>query len=67
MVARSPQVTWSGLLAAALFGIMLGLMAVLSVDMLFFSGRFLVDTVRDYAKTQEAGECSPSYYARTPH
>lgn len=46
-----------GLLSSALFGIMLGLMAVLSVDMLFFSGRFLVDTVRDYAKTQQAGEC----------
>lgn len=45
---------------------MLGLMAVFSVDMLFYSGRFLVDTVRDYAKTQQAGECSPSYYARTP-
>jgi len=55
-----------GLLSSALLGIMLGLMAVLSVDMLFFSGRFLVDTVRDYAKPQEAVECSPSYYARTP-
>ena len=55
-----------GLLSSAPLGIMLGLMAVLSVDMLFFSGRFLVDTVRDYAKPQEAVECSLSYYARTP-
>lgn len=55
-----------GLLSSALLGIMLGLMAVLSVDMLFFSGRLVVDAVRDYAQSPPAGDCGPSFYARSP-
>lgn len=45
---------------------MLGLMAVFSVDMLFYSGRLVVDSLlRDYAQAPPAGDCSPGLYAKS--
>lgn len=58
--------SWPTRISWGLFGIMLGLMAVFSFDMLFFSGRLVVDAVRDYAQSPPAGDCGPSFYARSP-
>lgn len=58
--------SWPARISWGLFGIMLGLMAVFSVDMLFYSGRLVVDAMRDYAQSPPAGDCGPSFYARSP-
>lgn len=58
--------SWPTRISWGLFGIMLGLMAVFSVDMLFYSGRLVVDAMRDYAQSPPAGDCGPSFYARSP-
>ena len=57
--------SWPARISWGLFGIMLGLMAVFSFDMLFYSGRLVVDAVRDYAQSPPAGDCGPSFYARS--
>lgn len=57
--------SWPARISWGLFGIMMGLMAVFSFDMLFYSGRLVVDSIRDYAQAPPAGDCSPGFYAKT--
>jgi len=59
-------VSWPARISWGLFGIMLGLMAVFSFDMLFYSGRLVVDSLlRDYAQAPPAGDCPPGLYAKS--